>query len=73
MSGQYVHLIQPTPFIASDARDLRWKHGINVAGVDCIHIASGLDLKCEDFLTTDTRRKKMAAKPKAKKTSAVAR
>lgn len=28
MSGQYVKLVQLTPFIATDARDLRWNHGI---------------------------------------------
>jgi hypothetical protein len=63
MSGQYVRLIQPTPFIATDARDLRWKHGINLAGADGLHIASALDRKCEEFVTTDTRPKMVAAKP----------
>jgi PIN domain len=28
MSGQNCILVQPTPFIAADARDLRWKHNI---------------------------------------------
>lgn len=28
MSGQYLRLVQMTPFIASDARDLHWVHGI---------------------------------------------
>ena len=28
MSGQYVRLVQMTPFIAQDARDLSWNHGI---------------------------------------------
>jgi predicted nucleic acid-binding protein len=63
MSGQYVKLIQPTPFIASDARDLRWKQNIIVKGADGLHIASALELKCEEFLTTDGNMKKTAAKP----------
>jgi len=61
MSGQYVRLIQPTPFIAMDARDLRWKHSVSVGGADGLHIASALDLKCEEFVTTDTRMKKASA------------
>jgi predicted nucleic acid-binding protein len=62
MSGQYVRLVQPTPFIASDARDLKWTHGISVRGADAIHIASALDRKCEEFITTDDQAKKLAAK-----------
>ena len=62
MSGQYVKLVQPTPFIAVDARDLRWRHNISVRGADAIHIASALDRKCEEFITTDEQAKKMAAK-----------
>jgi len=61
-SGQYVRLIQPTPFIAMDARDLRWRHGISVAGPDGLHIASALSLKCDEFVTTDDRPKKTNAK-----------
>jgi hypothetical protein len=37
MSGQYVRLVQMTPFIAVDARDLRWNHGIALKGADSIH------------------------------------
>jgi predicted nucleic acid-binding protein len=55
MSGQYVRLVQPTPFIAEDARDLRWKHGIALRGADAIHVASALDRKCEEMLTSDGR------------------
>jgi predicted nucleic acid-binding protein len=58
-SGQYVRLVQVTPFIAEDARDLRWKHGINLKGADGIHIASALDRKCEEFLSTDGRFKRV--------------
>ena len=52
-SGQYINLVQPTPFIAIDGRDLRWKHGINLSGADYLHVASGLAVKCAEFLTTD--------------------
>jgi PIN domain len=54
-SGQYVRLIQATPFIGEDARDLRWKHGIALKGADGIHVASALDRKCEELLTTNGR------------------
>jgi hypothetical protein len=62
LSGQYVKLVQPTPFIAQDARDLRWRHGIAVRGVDAVHTASALDRKCEEFVTTGNQAKKLAAK-----------
>ena len=62
MSGQYVKLVQPTAFIAVDARDLRWQHNIAVRGADAVHIASALDRKCEELITTDDQAKKMAAK-----------
>jgi hypothetical protein len=63
LSGQYVKLVQITPFIAMDARDLRWRHNIVVRGADGIHIASALDRKCEEFITTDKQGKKITAKP----------
>ena len=55
MSGQYVRLVQMTPFIAEDARDLRWKHGIALKGADSIHVASALDRKCSEMLTGNGR------------------
>lgn len=54
-SGQYVRLVQTTPFIAIDARDLRWKYGISLKGADAIHVASAIDRRCEEFLTSDGR------------------
>jgi predicted nucleic acid-binding protein len=54
-SGDYVHLIQMTPFVAIGARDLRWKHGINLKGADGIHAASALSEGCNEFLTGDGR------------------
>jgi hypothetical protein len=55
MSGQYVRLVQMTPFIAQDARDLRWNHGIALRGADSIHVSSALAMKCEEFLSTNGR------------------
>ena len=54
-SGQFCVLVQPTPFIAMDARDLRWKHNISLRGADSLHVASGLDRKCTELLTTDQK------------------
>lgn len=54
-SGQYVQLIQVTPFVCFDARDLRWKHSVNLKGADSIHIASALEKGCSEFLSFDGR------------------
>lgn len=54
-SGDYVHLIETTPFIAIEARDLRWKHNINLKGPDGMHAASALSRNCEEFITTNGR------------------
>ena len=55
-TGQYVVLVQPTIFVGSDARDLRWKHGLaNIRGADLMHLASALSVKCTEFLTTDEK------------------
>ena len=53
MSGQYIRLVQMTPFIAQDARDLRWTHNFNVKGADGIHVASALAMKCDEFLSSN--------------------
>jgi predicted nucleic acid-binding protein len=60
-SGQYVRLVQPTLFIAEEARDLRWKHGLAVKGADGIHVASAIDRKCEELLTTNGRLQRLGA------------
>lgn len=54
-SGDYVHLIQMTPFMATDARDLRWKHGINLKGADAFHAASAISEGCEELVTSNGR------------------
>jgi hypothetical protein len=55
MSGQYVRLVQVTPFIAVDARDLRWVRGIALKGADSVHVASAFAMQCEEFLTSNRR------------------
>jgi predicted nucleic acid-binding protein len=60
MSGQYVKLVQVTPFIAADARDLRWVHGIALRGADSIHVASALAMKCEELLSSDGRLERLS-------------
>jgi PIN domain len=52
-SGQYVRLVQATPFIAQDARDLRWNHDILLSGLDTIHVASAIAMRCEEFLSSN--------------------
>jgi len=61
LSGQYVRLVQVTPFVAQDARDLRWTHGIALKGADSIHVASALDRKCEEFLSSNGRLARIGA------------
>lgn len=51
-----VDLVQPTLTIIRKARDLRWIHGIPLKGaLDAIHVASALDRKCGELLTTDKK------------------
>ena len=54
-SGQYTVLVQPTPFIAENGRDLRWQHNIMLRGADYLHVACGLAVECREFLTTDEK------------------
>jgi hypothetical protein len=54
-SGDYVHLVETTPFIAKQARDLRWDHNINLKGPDGVHAASAISRQCEEFVTSNGR------------------
>lgn len=54
-SGQYLSLVQPTPFICIDARNLRWNDGITLKGADGVHLASALERKCSEFISFDGR------------------
>jgi hypothetical protein len=52
-SGHYVFLVQDTVLVAEKARNLRWVHGLCFAGADSIHLASAMELRCNEFLTFD--------------------
>jgi hypothetical protein len=52
-SGQFVHLVQDTIDIALRARDLRWVHKLCFRGGDATHIASALENKCDELISTD--------------------
>lgn len=54
-SGQYVYLVQTTPFICMDARNLRWVDQVTLKGADSIHMASAIDRGCSEFLTMNGR------------------
>jgi predicted nucleic acid-binding protein len=54
-SGRMFKLVQDSIFVAEQARDLRWKHGVKLSGMDAIHVASAIEAKCTEFLTWDTR------------------
>jgi hypothetical protein len=54
-SGRYILLVQDSVLVAEKARNLRWVHGLSFGGADSIHLASAMELKCEEFLTWDNR------------------
>jgi len=54
-SGRYILLVQDTVLVAERARNLRWAHGLTFRGADAIHIASAMEMKCDEFLTWDNR------------------
>lgn len=55
MSGVVVDLVEPSIFVAEDARNLSWSHGIYLKGADAIHVATALGEKCVEFVTTDEK------------------
>jgi hypothetical protein len=40
-------------FVLDRARDLRWKHGVNLRPADSVHVATALESRCDEFLTWD--------------------
>jgi predicted nucleic acid-binding protein len=65
LSGQYVKLVQVTPFISRDARDLRWKHNIALRGGDALHVASALSMKCDELLSSNGKLQRLTTHAKA--------
>ncbi len=54
-SGRYILLVQDSVLVAEKARNLRWVHGLSFSGADAIHLASAMELKCDEFLTWDNK------------------
>lgn len=48
-----VRLVQPDLWVVERARDLRWKHGINLRSPDNVHVASAIEAGCAEMLTLD--------------------
>lgn len=56
-SGGPVKMAAVDYFIAERARDLRWVDEINCGGgADMVHVATALELGCQEFLTTNEKR-----------------
>ena len=56
-SGHPVKLQAVDVFIAEKARSLRWDHKLSCGGgADMIHLATALELGCEEFITTNKKR-----------------
>lgn len=56
-SGSAVKLIAVDFFVSERARDLLWNDGIFCGGAaDQIHVATALEAKCEEFITTNRKR-----------------
>lgn len=54
MSGKSgVTLVQLTAKISDISRDLRWKDGLCLRGMDSIHLSTAIEKGCEELLTTD--------------------
>jgi predicted nucleic acid-binding protein len=48
-----VRLAQPTDRVQGIAKDLRWKHQINLQAMDATHVASAIVAGTKEFITTD--------------------
>lgn len=66
-SGSVVNLAAVDFFIAERARDLRWVDGIKCGGgADMVHVATALELHCEEFITTNMKRGPLQGEAPAK-------
>jgi predicted nucleic acid-binding protein len=57
-SGQFVHLVNPTPRTARLMQDFRWVHKLQLRSVDAMHLAAAVEVGCLEFVTTDGRLRK---------------
>ena len=56
-AGNPVRQVAVDPFIAERARDLLWRDGIMCGGsADQVHVATALELHCEEFITTNRKK-----------------
>ncbi len=54
MSGKSgITMVSLRQIIAVRARDLRWASEINVKGADAVHIATAMEMKCDELWTQD--------------------
>lgn len=66
-AGNPVKMQAVDVFIAERARDLRWVHHIKCGGgADSIHVATALELGCEEFISTNVKRGPLNADASAK-------
>ncbi len=45
--------VQPTEAIQVLAKNIKWKDGVALSGLDSIHVATALHMGCVEFITTD--------------------
>ena len=62
MSGKIVRLVDPSIFVAEEARNLFWNHKIRLKGADGIHVATAIGEGCCEFITTDEKITKQGKK-----------
>lgn len=57
LSGQsMITPIEPTSFLIVNARDINWDTKLTISKpLDLLHLASAIELKCEEFITIDFR------------------
>jgi hypothetical protein len=48
-------LVMPTSEILKRARDLRWEGSLNFKGMDAIHVATAMHMRCDEIWTRDGR------------------
>jgi len=53
--GSGITLVQNDIFVVNRARDLLWDHGINLKPYDSLHVASALEMKCDEFISDDRK------------------
>ncbi|HVF57256.1 MAG TPA: PIN domain-containing protein [Pyrinomonadaceae bacterium] len=52
-SGRVARIVADSIFIAERARDLMWDYNIRMSGADAHHVATALESKCDEFITSD--------------------